>query len=107
MVVETVSPVGMVGVVVSTVTVAVCVLVPFAFVAVRVYVVVEVGFTVVDPMRVEVEKLPGVITREVALPTLQESVLVPAERTIVGEAIKEEIVGVLLPALNAIMPMVT
>ena len=35
-VVETVSPVGMVGVVVSTVTVAVCVLVPFAFVAVRV-----------------------------------------------------------------------
>jgi hypothetical protein len=91
---------------VAMVTVAVMVLVPFAFVAVRVYVVVEVGFTLVDPTRVEVEKLPGVIASEVALPTFQESVDVPAEATIVGEAVKEVMVGVLFPALNAIIPTV-
>ena len=80
---------------VATVTVVVRVVVPFAFVAVNVYVVVEVGFTVVDPMRVEVEKEPGVIARDVALVTFQDSVDVPAEATIVGDAVKEEMVGVM------------
>jgi hypothetical protein len=80
---------------VATVTVVVRVVVPFAFVAVNVYVVVEVGFTVVDPMRVDVEKEPGVIARDVALVTFQDSVDVPAEATIVGDAVKEEMTGVM------------
>ena len=78
---------------VATCTIAVMVLVPFAFVAVRVYVVVEVGFTVVDPMRVLVLKLPGVMATLLAFVTFQERVLVPAEATTVGEAEKEEMVG--------------
>ena len=53
------------------------------------------GFTVVDPMRVEVEKLPGVMATDEALLTFQESVLVPAEATTPGEALKEEMVGVM------------
>ena len=64
------------------------------------------GFTVVDPTRVEVEKFPGVIATEEAFAMLQESVLVPAEATTVGAAVKEEMTGGLvadpLPAaLNA------
>jgi hypothetical protein len=57
--------------------------------------VVEVGFTVVDPMRVEVEKLPGVIATEEAFVMFQESVLVPAETTTPGEAEKAVIDGVI------------
>ena len=55
--------------------------------------VVDVGFTIVDPMRVDVEKLPGVMVSDVALPTFQESVDVPAEATIVGDAEKEVRMG--------------
>ena len=68
--------VGVEGGVASIVTLVVAVLVPFAFVAVKVYVVVEVGFTVVEPMRVLVLKLPGVMATEEAFETFQERVLV-------------------------------
>jgi hypothetical protein len=55
--------------------------------------VVLVWFTVVDPMRIDVEKLPGVIAIEEAFVIFQESVLVPAKATIVGDAEKEEMEG--------------
>jgi hypothetical protein len=55
--------------------------------------VVEVGFTVVDPMRVEVEKVPGVMATEPALLTFQERVDVPAEATTPGDAEKAVIAG--------------
>ena len=44
-------------------------------------------------MRVEVEKLPGVMASEVAFVTFQLRVDVPAEATTVGLAEKEEMVG--------------
>ena len=75
------------------------VLVPFALVAVSVFVIVDVGFTLVDPMSVDVLKLPGLIATEEAFVTFQERVLVPAERTSVGEAEKELMVGVLVATL--------
>jgi hypothetical protein len=56
-------------------------------------VMVEVGFTVVDPMRVEVLKEPGVMATELAFVTLKERVEVPAEATIDEEAVKLLIVG--------------
>ena len=83
---------GAVGAV-ATWTVVVAVEVPFAFVAVRVYMTVEVGFTVIEPTRVEVEKEPGVITTELAFETFQVRVEVPRDATIVGEAVKEEMPG--------------
>jgi hypothetical protein len=84
---------GAVGAV-ATFTVAWAVDVPFPFVAVRVYVVVEVGFTVVDPTRVLVEKPPsGDMATELAFVMFQESVEVPAEATMPGEAAKEEMEG--------------
>jgi hypothetical protein len=83
---------GAVGAV-ATVTVVVAVLVPFAFAALIVYVVVEVGLTVIDPTSVEVESDPGVIVMEFALVIFHESVLVPAGATIVGDALKEEMTG--------------
>jgi hypothetical protein len=58
-----------------------------------VYIVVLVGFTFVDPMRVLVLKLPGVIATEEAFVIFQESALVPAEATTVGDAEKEEMEG--------------
>ena len=91
--VTTVRPVGTVGAWASTVTVAVAVLVPFPFEAVRVYVVDVVGFTLVDPIRVDVEKEPGVIVTELAFVTFQERVDVPAEATTKGDAEKELIVS--------------
>lgn len=78
---------------VATITEVVAVVVPFGFVAVIVKVVVEVGFTVADPMRVEVEKLPGVMATELAFVMLQESVLVPADTTTPGDAEKETMEG--------------
>ena len=44
-------------------------------------------------MSVEVDNVPGVMATEDALVILQESVLVPAEATVVGEAPKEVMVG--------------
>jgi hypothetical protein len=84
---------GAVGAV-GTFTVVVAVLVPLLFVAIRVYTVVEVGCTAVDPEEVDVLKLPGVIDIWVIVPVaLQLNVDVAPEATIVGEAVKEEIVG--------------
>ena len=83
---------GAVGAV-ATFTVVVAVTLPFGLVAVMVYIVVLVGFTFVDPMRVLVLKLPGVIATEEAFVIFQERALVPAEATTVGDAEKEEMVG--------------
>lgn len=88
------------GIELSTRTVVVAVLVPFAFVAVRVYVVVDVGFTVSNPMRVDVERLPGVMATDDAFETAQLKVEVPFVTMALGEAIKEETVGGLLAASN-------
>jgi len=86
--------VGEVGVEASTATVTIDgVLVPVPFTAVKIYVVAEVGFTIMEPTRVLVEKLPGVIATDEALFTLQKMVLVPATATIVGDAEKEETIG--------------
>ena len=69
-------------------------LVPFAFVAVKVKTVVEVGFTIVDPMRVDVEKLlSGEMATELAFEIFQLKVEVPALATIEGEAEKEFTTG--------------
>ena len=54
---------------------------------------VEVGFTVVEPDNVLVEKEPGVMAIEVAFETFQLRVDVPAEATIVEDAEKEEMEG--------------
>ena len=64
----------------------------------------EVGFTVHDPTRVEVDNVPGVMATEDAFVIPQESALAPAEATTVGEALKEEMVGdePLPPLLGAI-----
>ena len=72
---------GVVGGVESTLTVVEAVEVPFAFVAVIVKSVVETGFTVAEPMRVEVlERAPLSMTTDEALLMFQESVEGPAER---------------------------
>ena len=76
-----VTEVGAEGAVPSTVTVAWAVEEPFALVAVTVYVVVDVGLTVVVPMRVEVLKEPGEMATEEALVMLQLRVEVPAGLT--------------------------
>jgi hypothetical protein len=86
--------VGTVGGVESTVTVVVAVLVPFAFEAVRVYVMVDVGFTVVEPIDVLVLNDPGVMAMFVTVPVaFQERVEVPAEATTLEDAVKKEMVG--------------
>ena len=77
-----------------TVIVVWAVLVPFPLdEAVRVYVVVEVGATFQEPMRVEVENPPGVILTEEALLTFQESVEVTLGSVYWGEEEKELIKG--------------
>jgi hypothetical protein len=84
---------GVVGETLSIATIAVAVLVPFALPADKVYVVVAIGFTVIEPTSVVVLIEPGVIVIEVALLIFHESVEVPAERTIEGDAVKEEMTG--------------
>jgi hypothetical protein len=74
----------------------VAILVPFAFVAVIVYIVVEVGFTDVDPMSVLVLNPPGVIATDEALVIFQESVDVPAEATMLGDELNDDTEGRLL-----------
>lgn len=83
---------GAVGAV-GTFTVAVEVAVPFAFVAVIVYVVVVVGFTMSEPMSVLVEKLPGVIATDDAFVMFHESVLAAPGAITVGDAEKEDMEG--------------
>jgi|ERR1017187_1702189 hypothetical protein len=89
---ETVREPGAVGGV-ATEIVVVAVLVPLLFVAVSVYVIVEAGFTAKRPMSVLVLKFPGVIATDDAFVTLKESVLDPAEATMLDEAVKEEMEG--------------
>ena len=100
------SDAGVVGGVESIVTVVVAVDVPLLLVAVRVYVVVEVGFTFHEPARVDVENDPGVMAMEEAFETFQERTDELAERMGVGEAVNEEMVGVdvLLMAGEAATP---
>jgi DTW domain-containing protein YfiP len=77
----------------STITFAVAVLVPFAFVAVRVYSVVEVGLTAAEPTRVVVLMFPGEMVTDEALVISQLSVEVPFAVMDDGEAEKEEMMG--------------
>lgn len=56
--------------------------------------VVEVGFTIVEPMSVLVLKLPGVMATEEAFVTFQERVDVPPDRTREEDAEKEEMAGI-------------
>ena len=54
---------------------------------------VDVGFTVREPIAVEVENDPGVIATDEAFVTFQLKVLVPAEATIAGDEEKEAMDG--------------
>ena len=82
--------VGTEGGMVSTMTVAIAVEVPLPFDdAVRVYVLVEVTLTRVEPIRVEVEKLPGVMATDEAFTACQLRVEVPEDAKIEGVAEKE------------------
>jgi hypothetical protein len=91
--VVTASDPGTVGAVASTAIDVVAVVVPFAFVAVIVYIVVEVGFTDVDPMSVLVLKPPGVMATELAFVMFHESVDVPAEATMLGDELNDDTEG--------------
>lgn len=93
--------VGVVGAMESMVTLVVAVVVPFAFVAVRVYVVVLVGFTVVEAIRVLVEKLPGVMATEEAFEIFHKSVEEAPDRMKDGEAENDEMPGGAVADLNA------
>jgi hypothetical protein len=78
----------------ATATVVWAVEVPFALVAVRVYVVVDVGFTVTEPEAVEVENEPGVMAIELAFVTFQERVDDAPDAAVEdGDAVKDEIFG--------------
>ena len=82
-----------------TVTVACAVFEPEEFVAVRVYVVVAVGLTLVEPLADVEVKDPGVMAMVVAPPVAQLRVLLVPELIVVGLAVKELMVGV-LPVLT-------
>ena len=56
--------------------------------------IVDVGFTVVDPIKVDVENPPGVIATEDALLMFHERVDVPADATMVGDAENDAMDGV-------------
>lgn len=76
-----------------TVTVTVDVLEPAALVAVRVYVVVADGLTLVDPLADDEVKVPGVIETVVAPAVDQLRVLLVPELTVVGSAVNAVMVG--------------
>lgn len=95
------TPVGVEGGAESIVTEVVAVVEALAFVAVRVYMVVEVGLTVVEALRVLVENEPGVIAMEEALETFQESTEEEPERISAGDALKEVMSGLELIAKAA------
>ena len=78
---------------VLTVTVAVRVTDPALFVAVRVYVVVDAGETVVEPVVAEEVNEPGVIEICVAPVIAQLRVLFPPDAMDVGLAANDEIDG--------------
>lgn len=76
-----------------TVTFAVEVVEPVAFVAVSVYVVVAVGLTLVEPLAEVEVKLPGVIARLLAPVVDQLRLLLEPELILVGLAENELIAG--------------
>lgn len=76
-----------------TVTWAVAVFEPAAFVAVRVYVVVAAGLTAVEPLADAEVKVPGVMAMLVAPVVVQPSVLDPPELMLAGLAVKALISG--------------
>ena len=78
-----------------TVTFAVAVAEPAVFVAVRVYVVVAVGLTGVEPLANVELNVPGVMAMLVAPVVTQLSVLLEPELMFVGSAVKELMVGLL------------
>jgi len=83
----------MVGAIESTSTLVIATFVPLAFVAVRVYTVVKLGLTVVDPASVLVENDPGVMVIDAALATFHESVAEEPTPICEGGAVKEEMTG--------------
>jgi hypothetical protein len=66
---------------------------PAALLAVRVYVVVAVGFMLVEPLDDVDVNVPGVIAMLVAPAAAQLSVLLVPESMLVGSAAKDVIVG--------------
>ncbi len=82
----------------ATVTVAVEVTAPAAFVAVSVYVVLVVGLTAVEPLALEDVNVPGVIATVVAPVVVQLNVLLAPAAILVGFALNELIVGLLAAA---------
>jgi hypothetical protein len=76
-----------------TVTCAIAVVDPAALAAVRVYVVVAVGLTLVEPFADEDENVPGTIATLVAPVVAQLNVVLAPELMPVGLAAKEVIVG--------------
>jgi hypothetical protein len=81
----------------ATVTFAVDVLEPDALVAVSVYVVVDEGLTLVEPLACVDANVPGVIAIEVAPLVAQLNVLLEPELMLVGLALNELMLG--LPAV--------
>ena len=85
-----------------TVTFAVAVVEPVELVAVKVYVVVAVGLTLVEPVAALEVKLPGVIAIDVAPLADQFKLLLDPEVMLPGLAENELITG-LLPAAFTVM----
>ena len=81
----------------ATVTFAVAVLEPDALVAVSVYVVVDAGLTLVEPLACVDVNVPGIIAIELAPLVAQLSVLLEPALILVGLAVKELIVGLPVP----------
>lgn len=77
----------------ATVTLAVAIVDPTPLVAVRVYVVVVVGFTPVDPLADVDVNVPGVMAMLAAPEVTQLSVLFAPELTVAGLAVNELMVG--------------
>lgn len=78
---------------VLTVTLVVAVTEPAELVAVSVYVVVDVGFTLVDPLADVDVNVPGVMAMLAAAVVTQLSVLAEPELTAVGVAVNEVMTG--------------
>ena len=76
-----------------TVTVVWAVVDPFAFVAVRVYAVVEFGKTTVDPLEVATDPMPWLMDTDNARFVDQERVADDPELMEEGEAVKKDIAG--------------
>ena len=78
---------------VVTVTFAIAVFEPEALVAVRVYVIVAVGLTLVDPLADVEVNVPGVMAMDVAPVVAQFSMLLEPGLMVAGLAVKKLIVG--------------